>query len=241
MSKLKKTWLVFKSFIEEECFLFSLSIIGFLLILVYIRTNKYPEIIPNGTEIMTLSYDIGIALLTGVFLYFTQVFLPTFKKRKNAQRELNMIINELTVLTQLLVVHSSTKEEISDNHVLFSNPRNYLYSDIENISKKIGEKINIQTVIPAKWNKKKITFQDECNRAVRFFDENYRELLLKYRDCLEEKTLDALERINRNIIFISTGKEISFQSTLGPSIETLLVDMQVIQSTANKINNFFSI
>ncbi|MCK5460275.1 hypothetical protein KAI52_04115 [Candidatus Parcubacteria bacterium] len=168
-----------------------------------------------------------------------QIFLPKVNKRKNAQRELNVIINDLTRLISLII-----RNYYSDLKLwkvgLDSNPSKYIYNNIDEISKYIEDNLKLDDIIKFGWNKeKKLTFRDKFFKIINKFNIDYREIMLKYGDYLENETLYNLEQVYRNYIFINI-RELDYlsQSDIHEiTIKKLLQNMYNIQKTANKIND----
>lgn len=238
---MKKTFLTLKYFFNEEKWCKWIAILSIALILLYIFTNHLVEIIPFGVEFMVTIYDVSIAFLTGIIFYFFQVFLPNFKKRKNAQRELNGLINNLVGLVRLIINNYYSKDELY--RIKFSNnPQEYIFNNIDELSKYIAKHLKLSDIIKFKWNEKeKLTLLDEFSKVINKFTDDYREIVLKYGDCLEENTLNNLENINRNYIFISLREDDEINQSLihESTIKKLLENMCVIQKAADKINNFY--
>lgn len=237
--KIKNYFYIFKYFYVEAKVLVLVMLIAIAVIFIYIFTNDLPEIIPFGSELIIVAYNISIAFLIGAILYFLQIFLPKIVKRKNAQRELNIIINGLTKLISTIIENYYSDQKLWE--VNFANsPSKYIYSDIDKISKYIADNLKLNDILRFKWNeKKKRTLIDEFFESVKKFNENYREIRLKYGDYLENKTLDNLERIYRNLIFIRI-REYNYLSQYDIhqiEIKKLLQNMRNIQETADKINN----
>ena len=236
--KIKNKFFILKYFFIEEKWLILIMSIAITLISIYIFTNNLPEVIIFGSELIIVMYDISIAFLIGIILYFLQIFLPKVNKRKNAQRELNVIINDLTRLISLII-----RNYYSDLKLwkvgLDSNPSKYIYNNIDEISKYIEDNLKLDDIIKFGWNKeKKLTFRDKFFKIINKFNIDYREIMLKYGDYLENETLYNLEQVYRNYIFINI-REFYYlpQDTISKfTIKKLLQNMHNIQKTADKIN-----
>ena len=189
---------------------------------------------------MIFIYDISIAFFIGVVFYSFQVFLVKFRKRRNAQRELNFIINNLIDLICLIIRHYYSKEKLIK--IRFSNnPQEYIFNNIDEVSKFIEVNLKLNDTIKFEWNKNKLTFVDEFEKVVNQFTTDYREIILKYGDCLEEKTLNHLEKIHRNYIFINFREYKGMFSKINLfscEVRGLLINMCNVQKTANKINDY---
>ncbi len=233
---IKKKTLILKYFYNEEkqgVFIVFLSI-SFILAYVFVSNSFF------CSKLITAIYDVSIAFLIGAILYFSQVFLPKIRKRENAQRELNIIINSLVDLIRLIIVNYYPEEELSKIR-FYNNPQKYIFENKDEVSERIADKLKLNDVMEFKWNKKRLTFSDEFTDVINKFSVDYREIMLKYGDCLEENTLSSLEKIYRNYIFISfrENRKIFSQENINKIIvKKLLKNMHNVQKTADRINNF---
>ena len=237
--KIKNCFYVLKYFYVEARGLVLVMFIATAFILIYIFTNDLPEIIPFGSELIIAVYNISIAFLIGVILYFLQIFLPKIRKRKNAQRELNIIINDLTRLISLIIENYYSSQKLWEIKFC-ENPSKYIYNNMDEISKYIEDNLKLDDIIKFKWNKeKKLTLRNEFFKTVNKFNVDYREIRLKYGDYLESKTFDNLEQIYRNYIFIYIREQdyLSQDHINKFTIKKLLENMYKTQETADKTNN----
>lgn len=194
LNKTKKYFYVVKYFVQEEKILILLLSVSILFVVAFIFTNRLPEKMIYGTELMTAFYDIAIALFVGVMFYFFQVFLPKIDRRRNAQRELNFIVNDLNRMLSLIIENYYTHEKLFE--IRFSNnPSRYIYNNIDLLADFFEKYLKLDDIIKFNWNKDKKTFYDELIKRIKNHNKNYRELILKYGDILENKTLDSLENI----------------------------------------------
>lgn len=238
LKNIKKDFYIFKYFLSEEKRLIFILIIAILAVSIYIFTNRLPEVMNYGGELMRAMYEISIALLVGVIFYFFQVFLPKIDKRINAQRELNTIINDLTGLISMIVENYYNEKEIWEIK-FHNNPSQYIYDNIDLLSKYFESNLKLDDAMKFKWNKNKKTFRDEFFKRIGSFNNNYRELKLQYSDVLEKKTLDNLEAIYKNYIFIEIREHeyLSQKTDINKfNFKKLLENMRNVQNTANKIN-----
>jgi len=229
--KNKKPFSILKYFFIEEIRLIIILFISSIFISIYIYKNDL--------SFSLITYDISIAFLTGIILYFFLIFLPKISKRKNAQRELNIIINDLIKLFSLIIENYYSDEELRGIRFR-NNPKKYIYDNIDEISKYIENNLKLDDIIKFKWNKdRKLTLNNNFFKVVNKFNVNYREIILKYGDYLEKETLDNLEQIYKNHIFINIREYdyLSQNDIREITIKKLLQDIYSIQKTADRINN----
>lgn len=205
-SKIKKMIIgcPFFEFIVEEKIM---SLFLFLSITIIIVFGTINNACFDGKTLKVLSicYDIAVAISIGITFYFFQVFFPKRNIRMIANRDTNLLINVIL-------------------HGLFFSIFDYYYPDIKNSNKQkiyndknaelVIKSLKLKEVINYRWNKAEMTWLEEINKTVKNFDVAYDKILMKYVNVVSWKMLKNLEQINRNTIFTSSREGMLSQNSV---------------------------
>jgi hypothetical protein len=75
-----------KKFLKEEKKITSIVMISFAFCILFIFTNKMPELFKYGSELMNFLYAISISIIAASIFYVLNIYLPG-QKRKNIIRQ----------------------------------------------------------------------------------------------------------------------------------------------------------
>ena len=105
------------NFIKKEKRITVILILAIIVSLIYVFTNRLPELFPFGYELMLLIFSLAVSIIAAVIFYVFQIYLPSIKIRKIAKKELHQICSQFIGAFTDALISCSTKKEIEDMEI----------------------------------------------------------------------------------------------------------------------------
>ncbi len=110
-----------KNFIKKEKIILLIFILSVVFSLIYIFTNRIPELFMFWKEIMTFLYSIFISVIAAVIFYVFQVYIPNLKKSKKIVKVFNEEYNYFKLDTIQIFIWVLNKHEKQPNDLIELN------------------------------------------------------------------------------------------------------------------------